>query len=125
MLSAGAVSAQEDEWYWDDASQMYYAMDEYGVVYMYEPYKNALFAFEISDSCYYYYEPAYDEFIYMSYIDDGGTSGTGYTEGEAYAEGGGGSEYDEAMNGLMMQKHMDCMNTINNAMGDFGYFYGY
>jgi hypothetical protein len=29
------------------------------------------------------------------------------------------------MNGLMMQNHMDCMNTINNAMGDFGYFYGY
>ncbi len=29
------------------------------------------------------------------------------------------------MSGLMMQNHIDCMNTINNSMGDFGYFYSY
>lgn len=29
------------------------------------------------------------------------------------------------MSGLMMQNHIDCMNTINNSMGDFDYFYSY
>lgn len=41
------------------------------------------------------------------------------------AEGGSSAEYDEAMSGLMMQNHIDCMNTINNSMGDFDYFYSY
>ncbi|MBD3372896.1 MAG: hypothetical protein GF403_09310 [Candidatus Coatesbacteria bacterium] len=119
-----SVTAQYDQWYWDAESQMYYAGDEYGVIYMYEPYGDVLFAYNSTDGSYYYYEPAYEEFIYIGYVDAYGN----YIEegGDYYAdEGGSSSKYDEAMNGLMMQNHIDCMNTINNSMGDFGYFYSY
>ena len=63
-----------------------------------------------------------------NYIEDGGDAGTGNSEGgvAAGAFGGGASSgYDDAMSGLMMQSHLDCINTISNSMGEFGYFYGY
>ena len=34
LVPASGVIAQEDEWYWDEDSQMYYAADEYGIIYL-------------------------------------------------------------------------------------------